>query len=276
MTSATQFTPTLMEKLLGRQYKWWYIATYNIILTSTKLSHAGFALFGVLVNFTTISYVWFINGASTSTMTYLLLGRVYKTITDNYWSDKIGLDIALGKISVDLLRPIDYLSYNFVASISTRLLRNIINLIGIILVVIAMNYFGVSLILNSNVIYLILLLPIIICINFYIAFIIGSLGFFIEDKRDFGSFSVAYNQISIIMVGTIIPLDKLPLGLEHFLDKLPLAYLLHHPMQIYLGKYDTTQTLLVFAGGIAWCVVLYLLAKFIFKIGLKRYEAVGL
>jgi ABC-2 type transport system permease protein len=276
MTQTAQFTPTLIQRLLGRQYKWWYIATYNVILTSTKLSHAGFALFGVLVNFTAISYVWFINGASTSTMTYLLLGRVYKTITDNYWGDKIGLDIALGKISVDLLRPIDYLSYNFVASISTRFLRNIINLIGIILVVMVMNYFGVNLILNSNVIYLILLLPIIICINFYIAFIIGSLGFFIEDRRDFGSFSVAYNQISIIMIGTIIPLDKLPLGLEYVLDKLPLAYLLHHPMQIYLGKYDTNQTLLVFAGGIAWCIILYFLAKLIFRLGLKRNEAVGL
>jgi ABC-type uncharacterized transport system permease subunit len=47
-------------------------------------------------------------------------------------------------------------------------------------------------------------------------------------------------------------------------------------MQIYLGKYDFNQTLMVFAGGIAWCIVLYFLAKWVFKMGLKRNEAVGL
>jgi ABC-2 type transport system permease protein len=276
MTQTTSFQPTLMQKILGRQYKWWYISVYNIILTSTKLSSAGFALFGVLINFTAVSYIWFINGASAATMTYLLIGRIYKTLTDNYWSDKIGLDIASGKISSDLLKPTEYLNYNFVASISTRLLRNIINISGIIAVVLLMNFLGVSLIWSTNVLSILLFIPIALFINFYIAFIIGCIAFFIQDRRDFGSFSVAYNQISIIFIGTLIPLDKLPVGFEHILDKLPLAYLLHHPMQIYLGKYDTNQTLMVFAGGIAWCIILYFLAKLIFKLGLKRNEAVGL
>jgi len=47
-------------------------------------------------------------------------------------------------------------------------------------------------------------------------------------------------------------------------------------MQIYLGKYDTFQTVLVFGGGIFWCVLLYFLAKFVFKMGLKKNESVGL
>jgi ABC-type uncharacterized transport system permease subunit len=47
-------------------------------------------------------------------------------------------------------------------------------------------------------------------------------------------------------------------------------------MQIYLGKYSPTETLMVVLGGIAWCLVLYFLANFVFKMGLKRNESVGL
>jgi ABC-type uncharacterized transport system permease subunit len=46
-------------------------------------------------------------------------------------------------------------------------------------------------------------------------------------------------------------------------------------MQIYLGKYDPNQILQTFVGGIAWCIVLWVLARLVFKAGLKRNEAVG-
>jgi ABC-type uncharacterized transport system permease subunit len=47
-------------------------------------------------------------------------------------------------------------------------------------------------------------------------------------------------------------------------------------MQIYLGKYNFQETLAVFLGGIIWFLVLYFLAKLVFKMGLKKNEAVGL
>jgi hypothetical protein len=61
-----------------------------------------------------------------------------------------------------------------------------------------------------------------------------------------------------------------------FLQFLPTSYILHHPMQIYLGKYTNLEIFYVFLGGLAWCAVLYFLAKLVFKMGLKRNEAVGL
>ncbi|MFM7853798.1 MAG: ABC-2 family transporter protein [Flammeovirgaceae bacterium] len=55
-----------------------------------------------------------------------------------------------------------------------------------------------------------------------------------------------------------------------------MAFFAYYPAQIYLGKYDTDQTVLVFLGGIAWCGILYFLAKLVFRLGLKRNESVGL
>jgi ABC-type uncharacterized transport system permease subunit len=74
--------------------------------------------------------------------------------------------------------------------------------------------------------------------------------------------------------GSLIPFDANPY--LNFLKYTPFSYYAYHPMQIYLGKYDTITTTQVFAGGLAWCFVLYFLAKFVFKAGLKRNEAVGL
>ena len=56
----------------------------------------------------------------------------------------------------------------------------------------------------------------------------------------------------------------------------PFAYTFYHPMQIYLGKYSQVEILQTFVGGIMWCFVLFILARIIFKKGLKHNEAVGL
>jgi ABC-2 type transport system permease protein len=276
MNPSTQFTPTIMQKLLGRQYKWWYLVVYFIVLASATISANIFALFGTLVNFTAISYIWLLNGASAIVMTYLLLGRLYKTITDNFWYDRIGADISGGAINSLLLKPTDYIIYNLIASLGSRLTRNLTNFVGVGVIVFIIAYFKVSLILTINIWLVLLLLPFSIIINYYIAFIIGNIAFFIKDKRDFNGFTIGLNQLIVVLSGAIIPLDKLPSDFLNIIDKLPFAYSLHLPMQIYLGKYDSIQTLLVFAGGIAWCVILYFLAKLIFKLGLKRNEAVGL
>jgi ABC-2 type transport system permease protein len=100
------------------------------------------------------------------------------------------------------------------------------------------------------------------------------MSFFVKDEGSNDAVKRVYESLNLVLVGTLIPLDKMPFS--SFFSLLPYSWILHHPMQIYLGKYDFNQTILVFAGGIAWCVILFFFAKIIFKAGLKRNEAVGL
>jgi ABC-2 type transport system permease protein len=275
MTQTTQFTPTRMQKLLGRQYKWWYVTVYSIRLAQSSLVSKVFGTFANSVNFFAMLYIWFFNGNDPSIMTYLIVGRVYKTLTDNYWSDKISAEIIYGSLSISLLRPTDYMADNFFKSLRSRFVRNFVALLGVLIVSIIISFIGVKL-LFGNILFLIFLLPIIIIINYLLTFIMGCVAFFPSDSRNYSSFAISYNQLSIIFIGSVIPLDVFPERISLFFSFLPFAWILHHPMQIYLGKYDTTQTLMVFVGGIAWCIILYFLAKLIFKLGLKRNEAVGL
>ena len=111
-------------------------------------------------------------------------------------------------------------------------------------------------------------------INYIIGYIVGGSAFFWRDEPTYSSFTRTHEAINNVLVGLIIPLDKLTF--LPFVVYLPQSWILHHPMQVYLGKYNQSQILQTFLGGFIWCLVLWIAARFMFKFGLKKNEAVGL
>jgi ABC-2 type transport system permease protein len=108
-----------------------------------------------------------------------------------------------------------------------------------------------------------------IVIRILINLISGMMAFFVVDA--WGSMDLI-NQLNWNLSGKAIPLNIVSV----FLTQTPFAFLYFIPIQIYLGKYTFDQTLLTFGGGIAWCILLFVMARIVFKAGLKRNEAVGL
>jgi ABC-type uncharacterized transport system permease subunit len=222
----------------------------------------------------------------------LLFGKVFRGITESYNYSELGGQIHSGKITSDLMKPLNLSSIRLFRTIGERFVHNSINTTTYILAsILAFSTFAkFQPVVLNNLLVLILLIPVAFYIWFVAGEIMGMLAFFLEDSRVYSRTVQSYNAFLGIMVSNFIPLDKLPF--KEFWMATPFAFTVHHPMQIYLGKYDTNvtlslpfqedlgiqvpQILLVFLGGIAWCLVLYFLAKFVFKAGLKRNEAVGL
>lgn len=273
-TTTLEFEPTFMQKLLGRNYKWWHLFVFNINKVKATFFGDLVSQLSFILNTILIIVVWLRANPKIEIITYLLIGRMWKTLTDNYWYNKVGGDVIFGTMTSSLLKPHEYFWEQFTASFGARSVRNLLSFLSMIIVLIGFYLFNVKFILSYNIFLIILILPIAFFINYCLCFFIGCIAFFIKDRRDFNSVTDAYNSIAVIFVGSILPLTELPFS--NFFQLLPFAWLLHHPMQIYLGKYDTNQTILVFLGGIIWCVVLYFLAKLVFKMGLKRNESVGL
>ena len=112
--------------------------------------------------------------------------------------------------------------------------------------------------------------PVAMAIYLFIEWIFASFSFWTVEG--YGLDSLLYNLLKILS-GSIIPL--------HFFNQpliylLPTSFLVFHNTNIYLGKYSQIQIFQTFVGGILWCFVLFILARIVFKIGLKRNEAVGL
>jgi len=259
-----------MEKLLGRMYKWWYFTIYvfrlnfvyliNEMLTSLNKT---FFLLSSLIIFT------FIQKENTEVISYLIIGNLFFATTDanNAWF--LGNYIKDGKLARILILPQNIFKYLFFNGLSNTFYMAITYLVSLIPLSIL---FSSSLNFSNNIIYLVLFWPIPVIIRLFLEILTGLTAFWTTEF--YGAAFLNTNFLNFFS-GSLFPLlfilDKFPI-----LGYTPYSLILHHPMQIYLGKYDTNQTILVFLGGIIWCVILYFLAKLVFKLGLKRNESVGL
>jgi len=184
-------------------------------------------------------------------------------------SVSLAWEINTGKISRYLMSPSSFGKILFFRTIGRSLVGNLQSLL-------VLAAFGLIFISNLqgtfNFFWLIPTFIFTIFIKYFLAISLGFLAFwFIEVE----GFVEAYRAISIFLAGNVVPLNIIPF-FGNYLIATPFAFTFYHPMQIYLGKYDTNQTISVFLGGLTWCIVLYILAKIVFRLGLKRNESVGL
>lgn len=265
------YTPTLMEKLLGRNYKWWYIILYNLkSLTAYIASEFALILSNSLIYFVTL-YIWSLSNRDDTgeVLVYLVIGNLFLSLTTMGTAWDVHDDIFTGSISSKLLLPTGYFQYRFFTGLANLIKDGFQNIVIIFTISI---WFLEGFSLNQNFLYLPLLLIIAYCLRFFLEFIIGSSAFFI-----IYGYGLIRSFLSVLplLAGAMIPLNLIHKNFQ-IIKYTPFSYLLHHPMQIYLGKYAPIETFYVFAGGIFWCVALYFLAKLVFKVGLKRNESVGL
>jgi ABC-2 type transport system permease protein len=272
-------TPTLMEKLLGKNYKWWYILKYYFKSNGTGLSGFLVSQIADIVQVLGITYIWIINNSPNQVITYLIIGRIFKSLSDCFLAEVVAPEVASGKISNYLMLPTPFMPFYFFREVGRRIVFNTGRAISLLIAVtIFFSYIDLKILSLNNLIVLPFLVVLSFVLSFFTEFIVGFSMSFFDDKRNYEGLRKAYNGLAGmggILTGIIIPLDKLPLYKE-FIQFLPTTFFLHHPMQIFLGKYNFQETLAVFAGGLAWCLILYFLAKFVFKLGLKKNEAVGL
>ena len=79
MTQSTQtYTPTLMQKLLGRNFKWWYILYHSLISeTGGKIGFLS-GYFATVIRIVSTSYTWFLAGADSNLFTDYLIAPITK------------------------------------------------------------------------------------------------------------------------------------------------------------------------------------------------------
>ena len=264
-----------MQSALGKNYKWWYILHYGYKLGNSSPAIRVINVISIVIISLTILSVWKIGNAAQDVFTYLVIGRLFKTIVDTFVYYSLGSDILNGKLTNALLRPTGQFSNNLFNNLGKRIPINFIQILASIIVIPICIYFYSSINFDPfRSLLVISLIPLGYFINYLIGYIIGVFAFYTNGEPTFTSLTRAHEAMNNVLVGLIIPLDKLTFF--PFVTIFPQAWILHHPMQIYLGKYNQTEILQTFGGGLLWCFVLYIIARLVFKMGLKKNEAVGL
>ena len=132
MTQKLQtLAPTLMQKLLGRNYKWWYVIEYNFKLS---LAESWSAIFIILRDFLplVISITIYSNfSQSNEFLEYFLIGnflyKMYTLFADIAW--EVSSDIYYGTLTNRLLTPSNYKLFHIFSCVGGNLYTTFTNLL---------------------------------------------------------------------------------------------------------------------------------------------------
>jgi ABC-type uncharacterized transport system permease subunit len=80
----------------------------------------------------------------------------------------------------------------------------------------------------------------------------------------------------ILFQGSKLPFYILPAVIRPWFEYNPYSWMQFQPLQIYFGKYGLVNSGLILLLGFFLCSLMFILARVIFKLGLKKNEAVGL
>ena len=92
---------------------------------------------------------------------------------------------------------------------------------------------------------------------------------------EISSFFFTVDIVLELLSGSLIPLEFLPAPLNTITQFLPFSYLIHFPVNVYLGNLSGTEIVNGLISQVIWSLVFYVLIRVLWKKGLNKYESVG-
>lgn len=263
--------------------KYWHVINIGIQNTLTyRMNFLFRCVFGFVPLLATIALWRAIYEGRTDTVSgYSLAGMIsyYLVITivdaltavnEDDW--QIATDIKDGNISQFLLKPIDFLTYRLCLFGAGRLVYLVVALVPTTLFILwyrdeftlpadvgTLGCFLVSVVLTG-------------LLQFFMSYTMALLAFWVQEVSTFIFILFAFEYLAS---GHLFPLDILPPAVEQVLRFTPFPYQLYFPVSIWLGRTTGAavgQGLLIQA---AWVVAAYLLARWVWSRGIRKYSAVG-
>lgn len=179
-----------------------------------------------------------------------------------------------GTIANFILKPISYIKYLFIyesAFKSFSLVSYII--IGAVIFIFTSGYIDLN-ITFSKVIFILPTLLVGIGINFLMQFCMGCVTFFWTESYFIADF---HWMATMLLGGQIVPLSFIENGvLKPLVDINPFRYTFSFPSEILLDKISIENYLPNLSVGFIWVIAFFLLARFLWKKGLRNYTSFGL
>ena len=264
-----------------------YVHVINIGLQNTLVYRVNFFLRSVfgLIPLTATIFLWRsvysgqesnqgVAGYTLDNMiSYYLVVTLVDMLTavaEDDW--QIAADIKDGNLNQLLLKPIDYLTYRLCLFLSGRIIYTVVALIPVSLFIIFQRQYFVF--PNDPAIWGWFTLSLLLTglLQFFMSYTMALLAFWVLEVSTFIFILFAFEYIA---GGHLFPLDILPKGLAQFLQFTPFPYQLFFPVSVYLERkqgWDLGQGLIIQAG---WVIFFYLVARMVWKKGLRKYTAVG-
>jgi ABC-2 type transport system permease protein len=109
-------------------------------------------------------------------------------------------------------------------------------------------------------------------VGFFFEASVGMVGFWFLEVT---SLLYIVMTLNFFISGHMLPLDLLPQPWSGLLKALPFQYMAYFPAVVFLGKVKGMELVWYLVAEVAWTVVFMILARVLFRLGLRRYSAFG-
>lgn len=225
-------------------------------------------------------YIWMavykfdthINGISKDQIvTYLILSRIIYTQITYGFIPKLGRIIHTGAISMELLRPMDFVSMMFFERVGDLLA--FAGMTAVPTFLICALTLGVDPPQNFfTLVCFLLSLLMALAISFFFDFFVGLLTFYTNYSWGLQTFQEAF--ISLFS-GALIPIAFFPNWLKVITNLLPFQQMSYSPVSIYLGIVKGHQVYEVLITQFIWFVVMLIFARLFFSFAIKKVTIQG-
>jgi ABC-2 type transport system permease protein len=109
-------------------------------------------------------------------------------------------------------------------------------------------------------------------INFLLSATVTSLAFWTTRVFSLHEF---YYALILIFAGQFVPLKLMPEVIQNIARVLPFQLFMYLPIQMIQGNLSTNEIIQGYITGIIWLAVAFMLFRWVWREGVKRFSAVG-
>lgn len=204
-------------------------------------------------------------------ISYVLITSLFSDIVFSSKIHEVGVEIMQGDIVNRLLKPISFFLFVITKEIADKGINIFCSIFEItVLILLLKPPIALPESLSAILIAFIFLL-IGICLSFFLSFCVSMIAFW---SNEIWAPRFIYFMMVFMLAGNYFPLDILPKNIYNILLYTPFPYFIFMPAHILLKGY-TSVTLWQSAIGIFWTGIFALLARFLWKRGMKEFSFYG-
>lgn len=186
---------------------------------------------------------------------------------------KVAEDIKNGNINNIILKPISCKKYYFCEILGARVSQLLFSIIIFIPVTIVIRHYLIFHISIGRIIYFLLAVAMATILIYLINLVISFLVFWFTEVT---SFFFVKDILLDFLSGKTFPIDILPAGVLGVFNILPFAYCTFFPIKVLISDMNDQKIIFGIRMQVVWILCLTILAKLLWKKGLKHYTGTGM
>jgi len=202
---------------------------------------------------------------------YFLAILIVRNVTGSWVAWQISEEIRMGSMSMRLLRPL----HPFIAFAASHAAAIPFRSVVAIPIAFALLVSSGSSALVTEPLQLAVLVPSLVIawlITFALLFTVGSLAFFFT--RAMGLLGL-YFLLFTLLSGYLLPIPLLPSWIAAIAEWSPFRFMLSFPVELMTRELPTARVFELLAIQAGWAIVSISLALWVWRLGVRRFEAVG-